>query len=187
VEVFLNTTTRLEHEVARAGWIGDFFDPATFLDMFATTGGNNNTGWSPPAYRLLIQRALASGERGRRLALFREAETMLNDAGPIIPIYHYSFNGLAKPYIRASIPTTVTSTPCAKCTSPRTGRYGHDPLHPAPHVRRVLPASADRDPDLLPRTLCAGGPFDAERKMNAQAMENMKKKHGLDKPCPASI
>ncbi|MEZ6007578.1 MAG: ABC transporter substrate-binding protein [Planctomycetota bacterium] len=50
-------TMALDYEIARAGWIGDYLDPNTFLDMWVTNGGNNQTGWSDPRYDRLIRRA----------------------------------------------------------------------------------------------------------------------------------
>jgi oligopeptide transport system substrate-binding protein len=44
----------MDYEMARAGWIGDYLDPTTFLDMFVTNGENNYTGFSSPLYDRLI-------------------------------------------------------------------------------------------------------------------------------------
>lgn len=43
-----------DYEVARAGWVGDYEDPNTFLDLWVTNGGNNQTGWSDPLYDRLL-------------------------------------------------------------------------------------------------------------------------------------
>ncbi len=51
----------LEYDVARAGWIGDYLDPNTFLDMWITNGGNNQTGWSNALYDDLIRYAADVG------------------------------------------------------------------------------------------------------------------------------
>ena len=40
--------------MARAGWIGDYVDTMTFMDMFITGGGNNNTGFSDKRYDAII-------------------------------------------------------------------------------------------------------------------------------------
>jgi oligopeptide transport system substrate-binding protein len=52
---FLTTTRALDYDIARAGWIGDYHDPNTFLDMFVTNGGNNQTGFSSAKYDLFIR------------------------------------------------------------------------------------------------------------------------------------
>lgn len=54
---YLDTTRTLDYDVARAAWVGDYADPNTFLDMWVTNGGNNQTGWSSPLYDELIRAA----------------------------------------------------------------------------------------------------------------------------------
>ncbi len=53
-------TRRLRYDMARAAWIGDYRDPNTFLDMWLTDGGNNQTGWGDPFYDRLIALAADS-------------------------------------------------------------------------------------------------------------------------------
>lgn len=59
---FLVTCRALDYEMARAGWNGDYADPNTFLDMWVTNGGNNQTGYSSPRYDALL-RAAANVDR----------------------------------------------------------------------------------------------------------------------------
>lgn len=54
---FLDTVRNLDYGMARAGWVGDYADPNTFLDLWVTNGGNNQTGWSSPSYDRLIRAA----------------------------------------------------------------------------------------------------------------------------------
>lgn len=54
---FLQTTRSMDFEMARAGWVGDYLDPNTFLDMWITNGGNNQTGFSSSKYDLLLRSA----------------------------------------------------------------------------------------------------------------------------------
>ena len=46
-----------EYDLGRAGWIGDYLDPNTFLDIWVTNGGNNQTGWGHAGYDRLIEAA----------------------------------------------------------------------------------------------------------------------------------
>jgi oligopeptide transport system substrate-binding protein len=50
-------TRRLKYDIARAAWVADYYDPNTFLDMWLTDGGNNQTGWGDPYYDRLIHLA----------------------------------------------------------------------------------------------------------------------------------
>ena len=54
---YLATERDLDYDISRAGWIGDYPDPNTFLDLWVTNGGNNRTGWSNARYDELIRLA----------------------------------------------------------------------------------------------------------------------------------
>jgi oligopeptide transport system substrate-binding protein len=54
---YLATTQAGDYHLSRAGWIGDYVDPNTFLDLWVTNGGNNQTGWGDPLYDRLIRAA----------------------------------------------------------------------------------------------------------------------------------
>ena len=94
-KVYLKQVELLDYDIARAGWIGDYGDPMTFLDMWVTGGGNNNTGWSNARYDKLIRKAMVEGDHARRLTIFKEAEKILvEDEFPILPIYIYVNQGM---------------------------------------------------------------------------------------------
>lgn len=89
-KVYLNSISRLDYDIARSSWVGDYNDPNTFLDMFVTGGGNNRTGWSNHRYDDLIAQAASELDSARRLDLFREAERLLVfEEAPVVPIYFY--------------------------------------------------------------------------------------------------
>jgi len=94
-KVYLSQVEELDYDVARAGWIGDYGDPMTFLDMWVTGGGNNNTGWSNARYDELIQKASREGDLKKRIAMLQEAERIvIRDEFPILPIYIYVNQGM---------------------------------------------------------------------------------------------
>ena len=88
--VFLNTRQQGGYEIARQGWIGDYSDPMTFLDLFVTGGGNNDSGYSKPEYDALIAAAKVETDPDKRKEQLREAEDILMDDMPILPIYYYT-------------------------------------------------------------------------------------------------
>jgi oligopeptide transport system substrate-binding protein len=88
--VYLNSLSALDYDLCRSSWVGDYKDPNTFLDMFVTGGGNNNTGWSNRRYDELIAAAAKDTGQKERFAHFQEAETILvHDEMPICPIFNY--------------------------------------------------------------------------------------------------
>jgi oligopeptide transport system substrate-binding protein len=88
--VMLDSQQRIDYDISRSSWVGDYNDPNTFMDMFVTDGGNNETGWSNKHYDELIAAAGREIDRDKRFALFREAEKILvTDEAPICPLYYY--------------------------------------------------------------------------------------------------
>jgi len=89
-KVYLNSMSNLDYDMARSSWVGDYDDPNTFLDMFVSGGGNNETGFANPQYDQLIASAAAQVDQSKRFDIFRQAEHMLvTDQAPICPLYYY--------------------------------------------------------------------------------------------------
>ena len=100
-KVYLDSVTQMEFQIARRGWIGDYVDPNNFLDLFITGGGNNNTGFSDPRYdEMILRLAPRAKTREERYAIFLEAETILMEQMPIIPIYTYTSKHLIHPSVK---------------------------------------------------------------------------------------
>lgn len=103
-KVYLDTQRTLSYQVSRAGWIGDYNDPNTFLDMWMTNGGNNNTGWSNKEYDKLITEAGQQTNAKKRLAIFQKAEDILLTELPVLPIYIYKRNYLKSTLVQGWYP-----------------------------------------------------------------------------------
>lgn len=108
---FLQATTALQYDVARRSWIGDYLDPNTFLATMVTGDGNNRTGWSNARYDSLVAAASHEADPARRFAMLREAEAIVLDQAPVIPIYQYSTNEMVKPYVRGLYPNALDTHP----------------------------------------------------------------------------
>jgi oligopeptide transport system substrate-binding protein len=101
---FLTSQQLMQYEVARSGWIGDYVDPNTFLDMFVTGGANNQTGWSNARYDELLRQARGEQDPKRRMEIFRDAEKILLDELPIIPLFNGVSKNMVRPYVRGFYP-----------------------------------------------------------------------------------
>jgi oligopeptide transport system substrate-binding protein len=98
--IYLDDRSQLNYQVARAGWIGDYVDANTFLDMWVTGGGNNDTGWSNKQYDALIAKAKATPNAKLRMQYMHDAEDILMKEMPISPIYYYTHPVLVSPKLR---------------------------------------------------------------------------------------
>jgi oligopeptide transport system substrate-binding protein len=103
-KVLLSRQEKNDYTFSRGSWYGDYTDPNTFLDMFVTAGGNNNTGWSNRAYDSLIVKAGRTVDPQSRFGLLAQAEQILVDQGPLINIYYYTAKFLLKKDIRGFYP-----------------------------------------------------------------------------------
>ncbi|MDX2464541.1 MAG: peptide ABC transporter substrate-binding protein [Porticoccus sp.] len=107
-KVYLDSVTNGDYSIARAGWIGDYVDPNTFLDMWVKDGGNNGTGWSNPRYdELILKLAPKTKDRNERYKLMAEAEAILLEDMPIIPIYIYNSKSLVHPSLKGLQPNIL--------------------------------------------------------------------------------
>ena len=89
-KVYLADESKLDYDLTRASWIGDYNDPDTFLNMFMSDNGNNRTGWKNERYDELIRSADKENDQAKREHFLQEAETMLMTNGnPIIPLFYY--------------------------------------------------------------------------------------------------
>ena len=115
---FLNTRKNGEYTVARNGWLADYNDPISFLDMWTTVSGNNdvqfgkgehkdlamysvdvtdlgvdlkveNGTWAE-TYDALIAEIKACTDLEKRYGLMHAAEDLLMSTGCITPIYYYT-------------------------------------------------------------------------------------------------
>ena len=92
-------------------WFGDYRDPSTFLEMFVSGDGNNDSGYANPSYDALMTQAAATGDQARRMELFNQAEQMaiVRDAA-IAPLYYYQEPFMVRPWVQGAWPNVMGMT-----------------------------------------------------------------------------
>jgi len=99
-KVFLRTRQeRKETELYRDGWVGDYNDPVTFLDLYTSDNPQNHSGYNNPDYDKLIEQASLEPDLAKRANILLHAEEILLEDAPIIPLYTYVSRHLVKPSI----------------------------------------------------------------------------------------
>ena len=86
--ITLQTLVDKDYEMARMGWTGDYNDPMTMLEVMLSYSGINHTGFSNSNYDNLINTARTSADNSVRMNAMKEAEAILLDEMPIIPLYY---------------------------------------------------------------------------------------------------
>ena len=102
---FLNTRKAGDYSIARNGWLGDYNDPISFLDMWISDSGNNDCQFGKGAhadfagyngktwaesYDAIIAQVKTSSDANKRFELMHDAEDILMESGAICPIYYYT-------------------------------------------------------------------------------------------------
>lgn len=122
VEVSLiNTDTKTHYslleqkgdfDVARAGWIADYKDPESFLGISRKASGNNYANYDSPKFEeLMDQAAAAGGKPEERLKYLSEAERVLVDDVPNLPLLYYSYKNLISPKLTGFVPNVMDIHP----------------------------------------------------------------------------
>jgi oligopeptide transport system substrate-binding protein len=111
-KVYLARQAALDYQIARAGWIGDYVDPNTFLDLWVSGGGNNQTGWSNRRYDALIDQAACKiVNRRDRIRALKEAEGLLLDEAPVLPLFTYVNKGMLSRRVKGWYPNILDQHP----------------------------------------------------------------------------
>jgi oligopeptide transport system substrate-binding protein len=76
-----------DYTISLANWFGDYPDPSTFTDKYKSTSENNDSGWVNPRYDDLLEQANREADQAKRLRIFEQAEQILLDEAPIVPLY----------------------------------------------------------------------------------------------------
>jgi ABC-type oligopeptide transport system substrate-binding subunit len=87
--VYLDDMSQMRFQMIRRGWIADYKDPNTFIEVFSSHSGNNNSGWTHPDFDRLVEEAEREPDPAKRFELLRRAEAILVDEVPAIPLYFY--------------------------------------------------------------------------------------------------
>jgi oligopeptide transport system substrate-binding protein len=99
--VFLqNRAQKVVTQVFRGGWISDYNDPYSFLELFRTGHGRNDYGYSNSTFDALLDQVGTERVQARRERLMYEAERVLMSDHVIIPVYTYVTKRLVSPQLK---------------------------------------------------------------------------------------
>ncbi|MGO1078661.1 peptide ABC transporter substrate-binding protein [Inquilinus sp. CA228] len=88
-------------DIARNGWLGDYDDAYNFLQLEpGGSGPLNATGYANPKYRALMARAARETDPATRGRLMQQAERIMIDDMPLIPIYRYMSRHAVSPAVK---------------------------------------------------------------------------------------
>ena len=106
-KVFLQAKQQKQPLLYWDAWSGDFPDPFTFFQLFQTGNGQNSGDYRNVQYDSLIDQASNESDAAKRFQLFRQAESILNQDAPTIPVYFWENARLVKPYVKGWQPNVM--------------------------------------------------------------------------------
>jgi oligopeptide transport system substrate-binding protein len=110
-KVYQSRRKHRQYDIARAEWVADYVDPASFLEVWISGGGNNHAGWTLDAYDRLIEKASLTSDSAQRNELFRQAETLLINDQPIAPLMFLPSKSLVQPSVKGWNPSILDHHP----------------------------------------------------------------------------
>jgi oligopeptide transport system substrate-binding protein len=100
-EDFLYNLKQEKDEMFTLGWVADYPDPHNFLDILFYTGSENNIfEYSNPTLDALLDQAAIEQDKAVRLAMYQQAEQLVVDDAPCLPLFHGTNYILVKPYVK---------------------------------------------------------------------------------------
>jgi oligopeptide transport system substrate-binding protein len=125
-KVFFQKISNKQYQLAAGSWTADFNDASNFLEVFKyKDASTNNTNWENPKYVDLLNRSALCRDFEERKELLREAEQILMEQMPIIPIFHFALN-----YLQCDRLEEVALSPLGQIDF----RWAH--LDPAPSLEK---------------------------------------------------
>jgi ABC-type transport system substrate-binding protein len=101
---YLNDLNARRYQMFSVGWIADYPDPQDFLDiLFHSQSLDNRTGYSNPDVDRLLEQARVEQDQEQRFDLYRQAEQIIVDEAPWVPLAHGVEYWLTKPYVKGMI------------------------------------------------------------------------------------
>ncbi len=108
-KTFLNVRKELDYNgLGRAGWVGDYMDPYTFLNLFYSKNNDSSTGWHNPEFDKIMDQANKELDEMKRFELLARAEFMMIQDQPVIPLQTQATNWIKKPYVKGLYPNPGT-------------------------------------------------------------------------------
>ena len=101
--VFNQNRTLGEFQLSYYGYCADYFDPMTFLECWTTGNPNNCSGYSNPQFDALVNKAKNTVDQGVRMQIMHEAEAVVVNDMPALPLNFEKANYLKQPCVKGLV------------------------------------------------------------------------------------
>jgi oligopeptide transport system substrate-binding protein len=100
------------YDLAFAGWVADYPDPQDWFNaLFSCKGAYNNTGYCKPSFDQIVARADAATTLNERLLAYNQAQALLIQDAPIVPLFARGRLALVKPWVQSTTGAPLPISP----------------------------------------------------------------------------
>ena len=99
-------------DLARGGWLSDYEDPYNWYNQIwdgREDASSFNGGWQHDLFDAFVREAAQTLDRTERIKLYSQADEILANEYPSIPIFHYASRTLVRPYVSGFEPARLLS------------------------------------------------------------------------------
>ncbi|MGI9549005.1 MAG: ABC transporter substrate-binding protein [Bdellovibrionales bacterium] len=97
---YISKAIKGEHALIQSGWIADMGDPSNFLYVLlsckSVSSGSNLSRWCDKNYDQVVNKAIESFDKKRKIKLYKKAQVIFNQQMPFVPLVNsYSFTAMS--------------------------------------------------------------------------------------------
>lgn len=98
-KTYLDARRAGDFMLSRQSWDATYNDASSFLNTLKSDSEENVGHWKNAQYDALLNQATQITDATKRNALYQQAEVIINQQAPLIPIYYQPLIKLLKPYV----------------------------------------------------------------------------------------
>ncbi len=102
-KTYLSDTQNGHFELSRRGWVPDFLDPSTFFELYYSGSPDNGSQWINPEFDKLFSKAQTFPDISARNAVYAEAEKILIEEVPALPLFSSPYYYLLDPRVKGVV------------------------------------------------------------------------------------
>jgi oligopeptide transport system substrate-binding protein len=99
-KVFLAHCLAGEYQAARFSWPASYNEPSSLLNILQSNSSDNSAFYRSSIFDQWLEQALQAPTAAERCRCYQQAERVLAEDVPVIPLYHGVRSRLVKPYVR---------------------------------------------------------------------------------------
>ncbi|WP_237068336.1 peptide ABC transporter substrate-binding protein [Microbulbifer guangxiensis] len=111
-KAFVDLQASGNYDVSITGWWADYYEPSSLLRPLSSRDSYNHPRYANERFDRILERALTEQDAQKRAKLYTDAELLLAQDMPVIPVFHYAVSRLVNPRVggyRAHVLDTIRS------------------------------------------------------------------------------